>query len=263
MSILEQLPRWLRPELALKGLAVLVIGLLVAKALSKIAEQAALRRSDHHTGMLVGKVVYYALFILVAVLVLDVFNVRLTAILAAAGIMSVALGFAAQASVANIVSGLFLLVDRPFEIDDVIELGPTTGTVTAIDLLSTKLRTFDNLYVRVPNETLVKSTLVNLTRYRTRRLKLTFPLAPGADIAAARQALLDEARGYQHALEEPRPFAVVAGFGESGTNLDLYLWVRGEAYFQSLSDLNERGSAALAKLGIGVSYPHRRIVGTE
>ncbi len=77
MSILEQLPRWLRPELAVKGLAVLVIGLLVAKALGTIAEKAALRRSDHHTGMLIGKVVYYALFILVAVLVLDVFNVRL------------------------------------------------------------------------------------------------------------------------------------------------------------------------------------------
>ena len=263
MSILNQLPQWLKPELALKGLVVFVVGLVAAKALGALARKAALRRSDHHTGMLIGKVVYYALFILVVVLVLDVFNVKLGAILAAAGIMSVALGFAAQASVANIVAGLFLLIDRPFEIDDAIELGTTVGTVTSIDLLSTKLRTFDNLYVRVPNETLVKSTVVNLTRHKTRRLKLSFPVAPGADIAAAKQALLDEARGYQHALEDPRPFVMVSGFSENGTTLDLFLWIKGEAYFQSLSDLNERGAAALAKQGISISYPHRRIVQAE
>jgi small conductance mechanosensitive channel len=102
--------------------------------------------------------------------------------------------------------------------------------------------------------------VVNLTRHKTRRLKLVFPVVPGADIAAAKQILLDEARGYQHALEDPRPFVVVSGFNENGTNLDLFLWIKGEAYFQSLSDLNERGAAALAKHGIAISYPHRRIV---
>ncbi len=263
MSILSQLPQWLKPEQALKGLAVLVVGMAAAKALSILARRAALRRSAGHTGMLVGKVVYYALFILVAVLVLDVFNVKLTAILAAAGIMSVALGFAAQASVSNIVSGLFLLIDRPFEIGDAVDLGTTKGTVTSIDLLSTKLRTFENLYVRVPNESLVKSTVVNLTRFKTRRLKLTFPIPPGADLAAARQVLLGVAAEYRHALQDPRPFAVVAGFDESGAALELYCWVGSDAYLQSLSDLNERGAASLAAAGFPLSCPHRRVLVRE
>ncbi|HTY09036.1 MAG TPA: mechanosensitive ion channel family protein [Candidatus Edwardsbacteria bacterium] len=263
MSILQQLPKWLQLDLVVKGLVVLVIGFIAAQALGALARKAALRRSDHHSAMLIGKVVYYACAVLVVVLVLDIFNVRLTAILAAAGIMSVALGFAAQTSVSNIVSGLFLLIDRPFELDDVIDLGGTVGTVTAIDLLSTKLRTFDNLYVRVPNETLVKSTLVNLTRYKTRRLKLSFAVDPRADVAAVKQLLLDEARGYQHVLADPGPFVVVAGFGESGAALDLFCWVKGEAYLQSLSDLNERARAALAKRGIAIACPRRMILKDE
>jgi len=263
MSILQHLPTWLQLDLVIKGLVVFVIGLIIARTLGGLARRAALRRSDHHSAMLIGKVVSYACTILVIVLVLDIFNVKLTAILAAAGIMSVALGFAAQASVSNVVAGLFLLIDRPFEIDDVIDLDGTVGTVTAIDLLSTKLRTFDNLYVRVPNETLVKRTLVNLTRFKTRRLKLPFAVDPRADIAAVRQLMLDEAIGYQHALADPKPFVVVAGFGESGTNLDLFCWVKGEAYLQSLSDLNERVQAALARHGIAIARPRRLVAKDE
>ena len=160
MNFAQLLPGWFKLDLAVKGAAVLVVGIIAAKMIGKVAERASLRHSDRHTGLLLGKIVYYAISILVIVMVLDIINVKLTAILAAAGIMSVALGFAAQTSIANIISGLFLLVDRPFEVEDVIELDGMLGTVTSIDLLSTKLRTFDNLYVHVPNESLVKNKLI-------------------------------------------------------------------------------------------------------
>ena len=83
----------------------------------------------------------------------------------AAGLLTVALGFAAQTSASNLISGLFLLGERPFVVGDVIRLASgITGEVVGIDLLSVKIRTFDNLLVRVPNETLLKSELTNLTR---------------------------------------------------------------------------------------------------
>jgi small conductance mechanosensitive channel len=259
-EFIQQLPAWLRSGMAVKGLVTLVIGYFIAQALAKAAEKAAARKSEKHTSMMIGKVVYYAVIVLVLVAVLDIFDVKLTAILAAAGIMSVALGFAAQTSVANIVSGFFLLVDRPFEIDDVIDFEGQQGTVTSIDLLSTKLRTFDNLYVRIPNENLIKNKLVNLTRYKTRRLCLNFKLGTETDIAAAKKMILEETRGYQHTLEDPRPFIVVRGLGESGTGLDLFLWVKGEAYLQSLSDLNENILRVLLSRGIRPAFPHREII---
>jgi small conductance mechanosensitive channel len=257
----SQLPDWLKSGALIKGLVVLVIGFLAAKTLAKLAERAAMKKSERHTAMMIGKVVYYMVIILVAVLVLDIFNVKLTAILAAAGIMSVALGFAAQTSISNIVSGFFLLMDRPFEIDDVIEFEGQLGTVTSIDLLSTKLRTFDNLYVRIPNENLIKSRLTNFTRHKTRRLCLSFRLGQGVDLSAAKNTMLDVCRQYQHTLPDPHPFAVVQGFGESGTTVDLFLWVKGEAYLQTLSDLNEKIHQALLHNGIRLSFPHREIIG--
>ena len=256
MDTLLAFPAWMKPELVVKGLIALAIGLALAKMIASLAERGARRHADKHSGMLVGKLVYYGIVVLVWVLVLDIFNVRLTAILAAAGIMSVALGFAAQASVSNIVSGLFLLIDRPFEIDDVIEIDGITGTVSSIDLLSTKLRTLDNLYVRIPNESLVRNKLVNYTRFKTRRLNITVHLGHEHDISLARQAILDEARQYAHALQEPHPFVMVSGFGQNGAKLDLYLWVKGEAYLQSMSDLNEKIRNALAEKGIHPAYPH-------
>ncbi|MBI4726947.1 mechanosensitive ion channel family protein [candidate division TA06 bacterium] len=256
----QQLPGWLKSGLALKGLILLGLGFFAAQVLARMAEKAAAKKSEKHTAMMIGKVVYYAVIVLVLAAALDIFNVKLTAILAAAGIMSVALGFAAQTSVANIVSGFFLLMDRPFEIDDVIDFEGQQGTVTSIDLLSTKLRTFDNLYVRIPNENLIKNKIVNLTRYKTRRLCLHFKLGPETDIAAAKKIILDAARGYQHTLADPHPFTVVQGFGESGTRLDLFLWVKGEAYLQSLSDLNENIRRALLARGIRLAFPHREII---
>jgi small-conductance mechanosensitive channel len=257
----SQLPPWLKAGMLIKGLVVLVIGYLIAKSLARLAERAASKKSERHTAMMIGKVVYYMVIVLVVVLVLDIFNVKLTAILAAAGIMSVALGFAAQTSVSNIVSGFFLLVDRPFEIDDVIEFEGQLGTVTSIDLLSTKLRTFDNLYVRIPNENLIKSRLTNFTRHKTRRLCLSFKLSQVADLAAVKRIMLDVCREYPHTLPDPHPFAVVQGFGESGVSVDLFLWVKGEAYLQTLSDLNEKILQALLASGIRLSFPHREIIG--
>jgi len=263
MNYLQQLSQWFKPELAAKGAAVLIAGYVVAKLLASLAERAARRHSDRHTGMMVGRAVYYAVAILVLVMVLDIFNVKLTAILAAAGIMSVALGFAAQASIANIISGLFLLIDKPFEIDDVIGVNQTTGTVTSIDLLSTKLRTFDNLYVRVPNETLVKATLTNFTRYQTRRLSLAFSIDHTADVAAAKQAMLAEAREYVHTITDPHPFVVVQGVDESGMKLELFLWVKGEAFLQAQSDLNEKINQALLNNNITLAFPRRDVINRQ
>ena len=102
---------------------------------------------------------------------------KLSVLLGAAGVLTVAVGFASQTSASNIISGLFLLGERPFSVGDVIRVGSTTGEVLSIDLLSAKLRTFENLFVRIPNETLIKSEVTNLSRLPVRRLDLKIGIA--------------------------------------------------------------------------------------
>jgi len=141
----------------------------------------------------------------------------------------VALGFAAQTSASNLISGLFLLGERPFVVGDMIQVGGgSTGQVMSIDLLSVKLRTVDNLSVRVPNETLLKSELTNFTRYPIRRVDLEVTIAYGADLERARALLLAVASTHQLVLDEPRPQVVLRRLGEWGVEMQSLFWTRSE-----------------------------------
>ncbi|MDR1929214.1 MAG: mechanosensitive ion channel family protein, partial [Treponema sp.] len=101
-------------------------------------------------------------------------GIDITAILGAAGVAGIVLGFAAQTSVSSLISGFFLMSEKPFTRGDTVKVGDITGIVLSADFLSVKLKTLDNLFVRIPNETLIKSNLINVTRFPIRRLDLSF-----------------------------------------------------------------------------------------
>jgi len=130
---------------------------------------------------------------------------QLSVLLGAAGILSVAIGFASQTSASNLISGLFLIGEGPFAIGDFIRVGTTEGEVLSIDLLSVKLRTPDNLFVRIPNEQLIKSEVVNLTRFAIRRLNLAVGVAYKEDIPRVRHILMQVATDNPLCLNEPAP----------------------------------------------------------
>merc|ERR1712138_241157 len=116
-------------------------------------------------------------------------------------------------------------MERPFEIGDVIEADATIGEVVAIDLLSVKLRTPDNLYVRIPNETLIKTRVVNRSRFPIRRIDLVLGIAYAEDVEKVRDLLLELAQQNTVCLEEPKPFVLVTGFGASSVDLQFSFWV--------------------------------------
>ena len=113
----------------------------------------------------------------------------LSVVLGAAGILSVAIGFASQTSTSNLISGLFLMLERPFSIGDVIKVDSTTGEVISIDLLSVKIRTFDNLFVRSPNESMIKTQVTTLTKFPIRRADLQVGIAFKEDIERVKEIL--------------------------------------------------------------------------
>jgi small-conductance mechanosensitive channel len=115
----------------------------------------------------------------------DVFHTML----GAAGVLGIVLGIASQTSVGNIVSGLFLISEKPFEIGDLIRVGTTTGVVYSIDLLSIKLKTFDNLVIRIPNQSIITNEVTNITKFPIRRMNISVSVAYKEDLTKVEEVL--------------------------------------------------------------------------
>lgn len=152
--------------------AILVIGFPLIVFLSRAIKRVLNEQVSHHLGVLFSNITFYAGLVVLFITILNELNFQLSALLGAAGILGIAVGFAAQTSVSNIISGIFLLLERSFKIGDTIVHNGIVGVIESIDLLSVKLRTFDNQLVRIPNENIIKSTTTNRTFYPIRRFDL-------------------------------------------------------------------------------------------
>jgi len=205
------------------------------------------------------RLVFYVIVVIFAVAALREAGFSLDVVLGAAGILTVAIGFASQTSASNMISGLFLLVEKPFEIGDVIEADATIGEVVSIDMLSVKLRTPDNLYVRIPNETLIKTKVVNRFRFPIRRLDLTVGIAYAEDVERVEKLLLALAEKHPTCLKEPNPFVLVTGFGQSSVDVQFSFWVPREKLAASRSSMMIAVKKMLDREKIEIPFPHTSI----
>jgi small-conductance mechanosensitive channel len=168
--------------------------------------------------------IQYAAWIIAVLFVFKSFGIDSQAILGAAGIAGVAIGFAAQTSMSNVISGFFLLSEKPCEVGDIITVDTTTGVVLSIDLLSVKLRTFDNLFIRIPNETIIRTNLTNITRFPIRRLEVAFTVPHRESVDRVRTLLRALAEENRFCLKNPAPLFLIAGLDTNGVNLGFYIW---------------------------------------
>lgn len=241
------------------ALAKIVVGFLVARFASRGLVRAVTKPSDAHLALLVRRLSFYTIFGLFLAEALISLGFNFGVLLGAAGILTVALGFASQTSASNIISGLFLLSERPFSIGDVIRLDTLTGEVLSIDLLSAKIRTFDNLYVRVPNETLIKSQIINLSRFPIRRVDLQIGVAYKEKIDHVRDVLRSVAEHNPMCLQEPEPLFLFLGYGESALNFQFSVWGRSENFITLRNDMYTQIKDAFDEHGIEIPFPHRTL----
>ena len=178
-------------ETLIRFIVVLILGLPFVFYLSKIVKRYSTKKFSAQQGMIFSKIVLYLGITIIMFTVLREMGFKLTTLLGAAGIITLAIGFASQTSVSNIISGFFLLAEKPFEVNDIISIGSNTGVVLSIDFLSVKLRTFDNKFIRIPNETLIKSDVTNITRFPIRRVDINVGVAYKEDISRVREILLE------------------------------------------------------------------------
>lgn len=242
-----------------RALLLVVVGFAVARLISALAGRLLGARLTVPQVALIRRIAFYLLLALFVTSALRELGFSLATLLGAAGIFSVALGFASQTSASNFVSGLFLMVEKPFGIGDVVRIGNTTGEVLSIDLLSVKLRTFDNLYVRIPNESILKSESTTLTRFPIRRADLLVGVAYKEDIDRVRDVLMTVADLNPLCLEEPKPLFIFQGFGDSAVNIQFSVWAKRENFLELKNSIQTEIKQAFDKAGIEIPFPHRSL----
>ncbi|MBU2875916.1 mechanosensitive ion channel family protein [Marinobacter salexigens] len=238
---------------------LLVLGIVLASLAARSVSRMMVKRSSRHHTVMVRRLVFYIIFLLFGVAALREAGFSLDVVLGAAGILTVAIGFASQTSASNMISGLFLLVEKPFEIGDFIEVEAIMGEVVGIDMLSVKLRTRDNLYVRIPNETLIKTPVVNRSRFPIRRIDLQVGIAYAEDAEKVEALLLELAEKNPACLEEPKALVLVTAFGPSSVDLQFSFWVPKDKVLEGKSGMLVAIKKTLDEAGIEIPFPHTSI----
>jgi len=171
------------------ALVLFSFGYFLATKISQLVGRTVEKRFSKHQGMLLGRVVFYVLFVLFFVAALQEVGFNLALLLGTAGIFTIGLSFASQTAASNLISGLFLLFESPFKLGDIIAIKDNKGTVEAMDWLSTKIKTSDNRLIRIPNESLIKTELTNLSVYSQKRDEIVLRIAASQDIDALKSLL--------------------------------------------------------------------------
>jgi small-conductance mechanosensitive channel len=242
-----------------KAVATLVVGLFLARLISRGVARLIGKRVKAQESMLLRRIVFYTVLALVTVSALHQLGVNLSILLGAAGILTVALGFASQTSASNLISGLFLVAERPFVVGDYLRFENITGEVLSVDLLSVKLRTFDNLLVRIPNENIIKTQFTNLTHFPIRRVDLKVGVAYKENVKKVREVLFQMADRNPRCLEEPKPRLFFVGFGDSALEMELWVWTKTDNFFNLKTELQIEIKEAFDEAGIEIPFPHRTL----
>jgi small conductance mechanosensitive channel len=267
-----ELQEYLPPVLdALATVVLFVVVFLLIYLLGKYFTTRAVReglRSREFDDTLVGLAVSItvALTAVVAVALAATiagFGVVLSAFAILGGALALAVGFAAQDLIANFVAGVFIVQDEPFTVGDWIEWNGNSGVVREIQLRVTKLDTFDNQLVTVPNSDLAGAAVVNNVANEQRRVSVSFGIGYEDDIEAAREAIVDEGAQIDGVLEEPAPAAPVTELGDSAVGLSGRIWI--DPNESSYGAIRARYLEAVKRRfdaeGIDMPYPNTELSG--
>lgn len=240
------------------AIVIVLVGSFIARRVRNTV--SGLNQLDTQQRLLLTKVSYYGLLMAVFAAALSQLGVDVRVLVGAAGVLTVAVGFAAQTSASNLISGLFLMVERPFVVGDIISIGDTRGEVMSVDLLSSKIRTFNNLMVRIPNETLVKSNIVNYSYFPVRRLDFNINIAYESDLGIVERLLREVAHSHPLCLEDPQPIFLFNGFAESAMSIQFQVWTLTDNMVTLQNELYRDIKRSFDQGGIRIPFPTRTLV---
>ena len=245
------------------GLLIIVLGTIAARRLPALLEIVLFARFNFTSGTryAISQLTQYAIVAIGLVMVFSVLGGRWGEIQWLVAALGVGIGFGLQEIIANFISGLILLFERPIRIGDIVTVGETSGVVTKIRIRSTTIRNWEEQELLVPNKEFITGRLLNWTLSDPlARIVLKVGVAYGSDVPRALKILLATAEQHERVLDEPIPFVVFEGFGDNALDLSLRCYISSMEYrLMTLTDLNLVINREFEAAGIVIAFPQRDI----
>jgi len=242
------------------AVAVFIVGRWIAKGLTKFAENVMNKRQvDPTIVSFAGNMTYIALLVFVVLAALGQLGIQTTSFIAVIGAAGLAVGLALQGSLANFAAGFLMIIFRPFKVGDYIEGAGVAGTVEAIQIFTTQLRTPDNRTVIIPNGALTAGNITNWSAKGTRRVDLVMGIGYGDDIDKAKKIMADILAKDERVFKDPAPKIALVELADSSVNFVVRPWVKSEHYWDVYFDTTEAIKKSFDAQGISIPFPQRDV----
>jgi small-conductance mechanosensitive channel len=269
LESLTRHPGWLIWQGFLYVGLVLAATLLVLASIRAVAECYSRRTLAAGAGagrgrfaVIATRVAKFALFFVALTIIFEHFNIQITGLLATAGVVSLAVAFAAQETLANMIAGFVLIVDRPFKVGDRIQLADgQMGDVLDIGLRRTDVLSFDNTVISLPNAEVAKGRIINFGAPDAKfKIRATIGVAYGSDLRKVKAVLMEIMTSHKEVLKEPAPVVYFTEFADSALNLLLVCWVADyREQFRIRDELFMSVKDRFEAEGISIPFPQRDV----
>ena len=238
------------------AIITLIIGLWVVKRVSNFFNKTLDKNGiDPSLRPFLSSMVNALLKLFVGISVLNMMGIGMTSFVAILGAAGLAVGLALSGTLQNFAGGVIILILKPFKVGDYIEAQGYSGTVSAIQIFNTFLKTPDNVTIIIPNGGLSTGAMKNYSTEPTRRVDWTVGIGYGDDIDKARKILLDILNSDERVFKDPAPFIQVSALADSSVNLATRVWVNAADYWGVSMDTNEKIYNEFNKQGINIPFP--------
>ncbi len=242
----------------LAAIIILVVGLWVAKRLKNLLRRVLEKKQVDAT--LVGffaNLLYGALAVFVVIAAINKLGMQTTSFVAVIGAAGLAVGLALQGSLSNFAAGVLLILFKPFRVGNFIKAGGEAGIVVEVGLLTTELKTPDNVMIIMPNSQILGGAITNFSAHDTRRVDMVVGVSYGDDLNKAKQIIEDLISEDERVLKDPAPQVAVSNLGDSSVDFVVRPWVNAPDYWDFKFDFTKAVKERFDAEGVSIPFPQR------
>ncbi|ABE51461.1 mechanosensitive ion channel family protein [Methanococcoides burtonii] len=237
---------------------VLMLSVFIGKILALYLRRSLKEKMDKSHLVIILNASYYGIVAITFVfIILPILGVETSSLLVAGSIFGLVIGFASQSIVGNLISGLFLIFERPIKLGNQVNIDGNVGIVEDISLISTIIRTYDGLYVRIPNENVFTTTITNYVANVARRFEYVVGVRYSDDADQAIGIIKNLIEEHSFALKNPEPVVFVGELGNNSVNITVKIWAPSTDWYALKTELLWKIKKTLEENGIEIAFPQR------
>ncbi len=249
----------------IKKIGIVLVSIWAIRFSARLLRRMTKKALDRRRGLSAAlkksapQAVYWGTFAAGLMLLLSGLGFYLAPILTIFGGLSIVVAFAMQETLGNLAAGLMIMLFKPFDFGDFVEVSGVSGEVYGMSIISTTIRTFDNKFIIVPNSTVWGDVITNVNAAETRRVDMVFRIGYEDDVDKAKSILMELCANHEKVLKTPAPAVFMAAIDESSVNLNCRPWVATADYWSVYWDLIDKGKKAFDAEGVSTPLPQKQV----